>query len=97
MRKFLRVGIQVPNMSWLQISSWVLLSEARCIYFSLFRKYLDKAGVLELLTKSLVQLYEVCLSTYLYFIITFFIIDLILIPLFFYFILEIQGALRPSF
>ena len=24
-----------------------------------FRKYLDKAGVLELLTKSLVQLYEV--------------------------------------
>ena len=26
-----------------------------------FRKYLDKAGVLELLTKSLVQLYEVIL------------------------------------
>ena len=28
-----------------------------------FRKYLEKAGVLELLTKSLVQLYEVILKT----------------------------------
>ena len=29
-----------------------------------FRKYLEKAGVLELLTKSLVQLYEVILNNF---------------------------------
>ena len=55
-----------PGVEYVVAPDFKLLSETRCICInlSLFRKYLDKAGVLELLTKSLVQLYEVCLSTY---------------------------------